>query len=123
MARPRKQEPTPLKEQSKYRSSPPLTQEARETQLISLAQDLAEQRLRDGTASAQEITYYLRLGSQRDRLEREMLEEKNKLLAAKTEMIKSAERTEQLYAEAIKAFRMYGGDGDDEEYDDGGYEE
>lgn len=123
MARPRKQEPTPLKEQPKYRSSPPLTQEARVTQLISLAQDLAEQRLRDGTASAQEITYYLRLGSERDKLEREALEAKNQLLAAKTEAIKSAENREQLYAEVLKAFRMYGGDGDDEEYDDGGYEE
>lgn len=123
MARPRKQEPTPLKEQSKYRSSPPLTQEARVTQLISLAQDLAEQRLRDGTASAQEITYYLRLGSERDKLEREALEAKNQLLAAKTEAIKSAENREQLYAEVLRAFRMYGGDGDDEEYDDGGYEE
>lgn len=99
-------------------SSPPLTQEARETQLISLAMDLAEQRLRDGTASAQEITYYLRLGSQRDRLEREMLEAKNELLAAKTEAIKAAERTEELYAEAIKAFRLYGGDGEEEEYED-----
>jgi hypothetical protein len=123
MARPRKQEPTPLKEQSKYRSSPPLTQEARVTQLISLAQDLAEQRLRDGTASAQEITYYLRLGSERDKLEREALEAKNQLLAAKTEAIKSAENREQLYAEVLRAFRMYGGDGDDEEYDDGEYEE
>lgn len=53
-----------------------------------------------------------------DRLEREMLEEKNKLLNAKTEMIKSAERTEQLYAEAIKAFRIYEGEGDEEDYDD-----
>lgn len=123
MARPRKQEPTPLKEQPKYRSSPPLTQEARVTQLISLAQDLAEQRLRDGTASAQEITYYLRLGSERDKLEREALEAKNQLLVAKTEAIKSAENREQLYAEVLRAFRMYGGDGDDEEYDDGGYEE
>lgn len=122
MPRPRKQDPTPLENQPKRRSSPPQTQEARETMLISLAQDLAEQRLRDGTASAQEITYYLRLGSQRDRLEREMLEEKNKLLAAKTEAIKSAERVERLYAEAIKAFQIYGGDGADEEYEDG-YEE
>lgn len=115
MPRPKKQEPKPLQQRPQ---SPPMTQEARETQLISLAMDLAEQRLRDGTASAQEITYYLRLGSQRDRLEREMLEEKNKLLNAKTEMIKSAERTEQLYAEAIKAFRIYEGEGDEEDYDD-----
>lgn len=113
----RKKNPLPDDAQQRH-STPPLTQEARETQLISLAMDLAEQRLRDGTASAQEITYYLRLGSQRDRLEREMLEAKNELLAAKTEAIKAAERTEELYAEAIKAFRLYGGDGEEEEYED-----
>ena len=123
MPRPKKQDPKPLDTSPKRLSSPPMTQEARETQLISLAMDLAEQRLRDGTASAQEITYYLRLGSQRERLERENMEVKNELLQAKTEAIKSAERVERLYAEAIQAFRVYGGDGADEEYDDGGYEE
>ena len=115
MPRPKKREPKPIEDGP---VSPPMTQEARETQLISLAMDLAEQRLRDGTASAQEITYYLRLGSQRDRLEREMLEAKNELLLAKTDAIKAAERTEQLYAEAIKAFRIYEGDGDEEDYDE-----
>lgn len=119
MPRPKKQDPRPLDTSAQRLSPPPLTQEARETQLISLAMDLAEQRLRDGTASAQEITYYLRLGSQRDRLEREMLEAKNELLAAKTEAIKGAERIEKLYAEAIQAFRVYGGDADDEDYDEG----
>lgn len=119
MPRPKKQDPKPLDTSTKRLSPPPMTQEARETQLISLAMDLAEQRLRDGTASAQEITYYLRLGSQRDRLEREMLEAKNELLAAKTEAIKGAERIEKLYAEAIQAFRVYGGDADDEDYDEG----
>lgn len=119
MPRPKKQDPRPLDTSNKRLSPPPMTQEARETQLISLAMDLAEQRLRDGTASAQEITYYLRLGSQRDRLEREMLEAKNELLAAKTEAIKGAERIEKLYAEAIQAFRVYGGDADDEDYDEG----
>lgn len=122
MPRPKKQDPKPLDTSPKRLSSPPMTQEARETQLISLAMDLAEQRLRDGTASAQEITYYLRLGSQRERLERENMEVKNELLQAKTEAIKSAERVERLYAEAIQAFRVYGGDGEDEEYEDG-YEE
>ena len=96
-------------------SPPPMTAEARENQLISLAMDLAEQQLREGTASAQVIAHYLRLGTQKDRLEREILEAKNELLNAKTEAIKAAERSEALYAEAIKAFRTYGGYGDNEE--------
>ena len=101
-------------------ASPPLTQEARETQLVSLAMDLAEKRLREGTASSQEIVYYLRLGSNRDKLEMGMLEAKNELLRAKTEAIKAAERTEELYAAAINAFRLYGGAGDEGEYEEDG---
>lgn len=97
---------------------PPTTIEDRENQLISLAMDLAEQQLRDGTASAQVIAHYLRLGTQKDKLEREMLEAKNELLLAKTEAIKAAERSEALYEEAIKAFRTYGGYGGEEEYYD-----
>lgn len=115
MARPKKREPNPIEQRLE---SPPMTQEARESRIISLAMDLAEQRLRDGTASSQEVTYWLRLGSRRDKLEQEMLEAKNELLLAKTEAIKAAERTEQLYAEAIKAFRIYEGEGDEEDYDD-----
>lgn len=102
---------------------PALTPEERESRMISLAMDLAEKQLREGTASAQVIAHYLRLGTQKDKLEREMLEEKNKLLAAKTEAIRAAERTEQLYAEAIQAFRDYGShsDYDDEEYEEDEY--
>jgi len=98
--------------------APATTQEERESRLISLAMDLAEKQLREGTASAQVIAHYLRLGTQKDRLEREMLEEKNKLLAAKTEAIKAAERTELLYAEAIKAFKDYGSHSDYEDDED-----
>lgn len=36
---------------------PALTPEARENQLISLASDLAEKQLREGTASSQVITH------------------------------------------------------------------
>lgn len=112
----RKRDPLPVTEERL--TPPPLTQEARETQIISLAMDLAEKRLREGTASSQEVTYWLRLGSRRDKLEQEMMEAKNELLLAKTEAIKAAERTEQLYAEAIKAFRIYEGEGEEEDYDD-----
>ena len=98
---------------------PALTPEARENQLVSLAVDLAEQQLRDGTASSQVITHYLKLGSSKERLEKEKLEEENKLLKAKTESIKSQKRVEELYSEALKAMRNYSGKGgQDEEWDD-----
>lgn len=97
---------------------PALTPEARENQLISLANDLAERQLREGTASSQVISYYLKMGSQKERLERERLEEENKLLRAKTEALKSQKNMEERYIEAINAMKRYSGHGgDDDEYE------
>ena len=97
---------------------PALTPEARENQLIALAVDLVEQRLREGTASSQETTHFLKLGSMKNRLEMEKLEEENKLLKAKTESIQSQKRVEELYAEALNAMRNYDGQsgGIDDDY-------
>ena len=96
---------------------PALTPEARENQMIALAVDLVEQRLLDGTASSQETTHFLKLGSMKNRLEMEKLQEENKLLKARTEALQSAKRVEELYSEAIKAMRRYSGQGsDDDEY-------
>lgn len=92
-----------------------LTPEARENQLIYLATDLAEQQLRDGTASSQVITHYLKLGTMKERLEREILAENKKLLVAKTEALQSTKRIEELYANAISAMRRYSGHGGTED--------
>ena len=97
---------------------PALTPEARENQLISLAVDLVEQRLLDGTASSQETTHFLKLGSMKNQLEMEKLREENKLLQAKTESIQSAKRIEELYAEAINAMRHYSGNRSSSDEDD-----
>lgn len=97
------------------RTRPALTPEARENQLISLAVDLAERQLKEGTASAQVITHYLKLGTINSKLEREKLERENKLLEAKTKAYESAEHIEELYSNAIRAMRDYGGHGSGEE--------
>lgn len=100
---------------------PALTPEARENQLISLAVDLAERQLQDGTASSQVITHYLKLGTSKEKIEKEILEKQKDLITAKTEALKSAKRVEELYAKAIKAMRSYSGQDDidgDDEYDD-----
>lgn len=91
---------------------PAMTPDARENQLISMAVDLAEKQLEEGTASSQVITHFLKLGSSKERLEREKLEEENKLLRAKTESLQSQKRVEELYAEALAAMRRYNGQGD-----------
>ena len=98
-------------------SRPALTPEARENQLISLAVDLAEQQLIDGTASSQVISHYLKLGSTRAALEKEKLERENALLRAKTENLESAKRIEELYKDALNAMSRYQGGGDSNEYD------
>lgn len=88
---------------------PALNPDSREQQLIAAAVDLAEKQLLEGTASSQVITHYLKLGSSKERLEKEKLEEENKLLRARTEALKSAKRQEELFEEAIKAMRHYSG--------------
>lgn len=94
---------------------PALTPEARENQMIALAVDLAEKQLMEGTASSQVITHYLKLGTTRERLEKELLAREVELKRAKTEALQSAKRIEELYTDAIKAMRKYGGHGSDED--------
>lgn len=101
-------------------SRPPLTPEAKESQMISLAHDLAEKQLREGTASSQVITHFLKMGSEKERLEREKLEEENRLLRAKTKAIDNEGEYRKLVEDAIDAIRGYRGrredDGDPYEY-------
>ena len=89
----------------------PVTQEAEEAEMISLATKLARQQLIDGTASSQVITHYLKLAAtrERERIEKDILEEQKKLIAAKTDSLQSSKRIEELYANAIEAMHMYGG--------------
>lgn len=99
------------------RRRPALTLEDREDEMIGLAVDLAEQQLRDGTASSQVISHYLKLGSTKNRLEKTKLEEETKLLKAKTEALETAKNMEALLREAITAMTDYSyGSSDEDEY-------
>ena len=99
-----------------HKIRPALTPEARENQLISLAIDLVEQRLIDGTASSQETTHFLKLASGKARIEKEILEKKKDLISAKTENLQSAKRIEELYTNALNAMRNYSGNGEPDDY-------
>ena len=88
---------------------PAATPEARENQLIALAVDLAEKQLIEGTASSQVITHYLKLGSTKERIEKEILEKQKELIEAKTQNLQSVKRIEELYTDALEAMRYYGG--------------
>lgn len=98
---------------------PSNTVEGRENQLVALAVDLAEKQLREGTASSQVITHYLKIGSTKEKQEKEKLQEEIKLLRAKTENLESMKRMEDMYKTVIDSMREYSGSmmGDfDEDY-------
>lgn len=99
------------------RRRPALSPEARENQLVALAVDLAEQQLMDGTASSQVITHYLKIGSTKERLEKDIMKQQKELMEAKTESIRAAQRVDELYEEALKAMRTYSGSCDYEDTD------
>lgn len=92
-----------------------MTPEARENQLISLAVDLAEKQLLEGTASSQVITHYLKLGSTKERLEKDILEKQKSLIDAKIESLQSSKEFKELYLNALNAMRNYSGQGDEED--------
>lgn len=94
---------------SRSRRPPATTPESRENQLISSAVDLAEKQMNEGTASAQVITHYLKLGSSREKLEQERMRQEVALMEAKRENMASAQRVEELYGAAIDAMRAYAG--------------
>lgn len=104
----------------KPKRAPATTVEARENQLISLAVDLAEKQLQAGTASSQVITHYLKLGSTKERLEKDILVKQKELMVAKTEQINGTKRLEELYKGALDAMRSYSGlstgDSDEDDY-------
>lgn len=77
--------------------------------MVALAEEMAAEQMRNRTASAQVVTHYLKMGSLRERLERERMQAEIELQRAKIEAIASNKRIEEKYAEAMKAFRGYQG--------------
>ena len=103
----------PMEARPKLR--PASTDVGREAQLVSLAIDLAEEQLRNGTASSQVIVHYLKLGTEKEKLERKKLEMETDKLKAQAEALRSQKHLEELYTDAIKAFGIYRGDTEDDE--------
>lgn len=91
------------------RRPPATTPEDRENQLVALAVDVAEEMMRSGSPPAQVVTHYLKLGSSREKLEQERMRQEVELLKIKREALASEKRVEEMYAEAMAAFRGYSG--------------
>ena len=89
------------------RRRPARSPQARENQLIQAAVDLAERQIAEGTISAQALVHYLKLASSREKLEQTRLAEQVELLRIQRESIASQKRVEELYRDAMDAFRAY----------------
>lgn len=94
---------------------PSTSPEGRENQLIALAVDLAEKQLMEGTASSQIVHHFLKLGSTKERLEKEILELQKQLIAAKTESLNSTTDLKELYVNAVNAMKSYSGQNEDDD--------
>ena len=92
------------------RFSPARTPQERDKQLALLATEAIERRIRNGEATAQELTYYAKKGSNRDKIEEEMLESQNQLLKAKTAQIEEEKKTQELYLKVIERMKLYAGE-------------
>ena len=96
-------------------NTPVRSDEARESRLISLAVDLAERQLEEGTASSQVIVHYLKLGTTREKIEKEILERQKDLIEAKTDSLKANQQLSELFTKAIEAMKTYGPSEDEKE--------
>jgi hypothetical protein len=98
---------------SKARRTPALSPEAQENQMIALAMDCAEDQMRSGTASSAVIVHFLKLGTEKSKLEREKLAHETELLRAKTNAIESAQHSDELISQVLVALKRYGGSDDE----------
>lgn len=96
-----------VKKKEEPMSRPATTPEAREQQLVNLAVNLAEKQLREGTASPSVISHFLKIATQRERLEREILEKNAKLIEAKSKNLDKERESEEVAKAAIEAMKKY----------------
>lgn len=104
------------------RRRPATSPEQRELQLADAAYDLAEEQILSGTASSQVITHFLKMGSTRERLEQQRMQYEMELMEVKKQQLEGQARVEELFANAIEAFRGYSGLSSGEQVD-GDYSE
>ena len=101
----------------KPRRQPARTPEQQESYLVSLALDHVERQLIDGTLSSQVLTHILKLGSEKEKLERQKLSGEVVLLDAKAESYTAAKSQGELYENTIKAMREYQTGEEQEDYE------
>ena len=91
------------------------TPEERENQLISLALDRVEERMMNRTATAQEYIQFIRMASSKARAEADKVALELELVKAKTENLRMQQRNDEMFANALKAFKRYSGASEDDD--------
>ena len=92
------------------RRPPARTRERRTQQLVVLAEELVEERLRNGTASPTEVTAVLRLGTAQELANVERIKAQTDYLHAQRAKAESETVREEMFKEAMEAMSRYAGD-------------
>ena len=105
------------------KAAPVRTPEAQEQLMINLSMKQAEQMLREGRAPSQIVVHFLKLATEKAKIENEKLKADAEMARSKTELMRAQRHSEELYEQAIQAFKSYGGSGsfgeeDEEDYYD-----
>lgn len=98
-----------------HRAAPADTPHDRELQMANYADELAEKQLREGTASAQVITHYLKATTERERLEREKIRLEALRLEAQIVQIESQATSGELMSRVMEALQRYTGNDEDDD--------
>lgn len=94
------------------------TSEGLESYLINLAMMKAKEMMENGTAPAQIISHFLKLGTEKARFEREKLKADTQLALSKAERLEAQQRSEEVAARALEAFKRYAGFAEEFDEDD-----
>lgn len=104
-------------DRGKQKRSRSRTPKGKENYLISLAIEMVEEQLLNGTASSQVLTHFLKLATTKEKLENEKLRSDLRVAEAKIKAIQSADEIKELYNKALQAMNRYsGGEEIDERY-------
>ena len=90
------------------------TPEGRENELIDMAYNEVARRIANHEATSAELVHFLKMGSEKERLERSKIEAEMELQRAKTVAIEEGRSMEAIAKEAMEAFKRYSG-ADDED--------
>lgn len=85
------------------------TPEGRENELVDMAYNEVARRIANHEATSAELVHFLKMGSEKERLERSKIEAEMELQRAKTVAIEEGRSMEQIAKEALDAFKRYSG--------------